>query len=113
MTLPVTRCCPLRSASSAATRGRLPCVLLGGWGARLTVHHELVGHALHNRALGLLEAALGPTARGVGEEHRRVGLGGDVVREGNVVDLDILERELVEELNLGGRHIYAEGSAAD
>ena len=59
-------------------------MLLGGWGARLTVHHERVGHALHNRALGLLEAALGPTARGVGEEHRRVGLGGDVVlpREG-------------------------------
>merc|ERR1711918_102579 len=69
-----------------------------------TVHHQRVGDTLHDGALCLLEALLRPAASGVREEHSVGGLRGDVIREWNLGDLHLLERILVEKLDLGSRH---------
>merc|ERR1711967_83693 len=66
------------------------------------VHHEGVGEALHDRALGLLEALLLPAAGRVGQEAGILRVGGDVVREGDLADTDVIESPYVEQLDLGG-----------
>ena len=64
------------------------------------VHHERAGHALHNRALRLLEALRLEAARRVGHELRKLGLDSDVVLERDVADGDVIVAPLVEELDL-------------
>jgi len=44
-----------------------------------TVHHQRVGHALHDRALSLLEALLLPATSRVGQVASIAGFGGDVI----------------------------------
>merc|ERR1712225_215264 len=68
------------------------------------VHHERVGDTLDDGALGLLEALLVPAAGRVGQEARTLGLARDVVREGHVLDLHVIESVLVEELDLCSSH---------
>ena len=61
-----------------------------------SVEHEGAHHALHDGAVGLAEALRGVAARRVREEHLRGVHGGDVVREGEVVHLEVLVGPLAE-----------------
>merc|ERR1719451_62903 len=70
------------------------------------VHHKRACNALNDGALSLLEALLVPTPSRVGKEARRVRLACNVIREGHVVDLNLIEGVLVEELDLGRRHLF-------
>lgn len=63
-----------------------------------TVHHQGVGQSLDDWALGLSESLGSVSAGSVGNEHWLSDL--DVVNEGNVLDLNILKRPLVEQLDL-------------
>jgi hypothetical protein len=68
-----------------------------------TVHHERVADALNNGALSLAEAlGLVATSR-VGVEHGEAVLHGNVVLKGDVADLDVIERPLLEKLDVNGR----------
>jgi len=61
------------------------------------VHHERVGEALDDGALGLAETLDGITTGRVGEVDGLADL--DVVGQGNVPDLDVLVAPLVEQLD--------------
>ena len=65
-----------------------------------SVHHHAVHKTLHNGALGLAETAHGISASSVGKVHGMAVLDGNVVAEGNVVDLDIVTRPLSKDLHL-------------
>ena len=70
--------------------------------ASVTAHleHESVAHTLDDGAASLVETALLEASAAVGDGH---GGGGDVLLEGKVGDLNVLEGPLVEELGgLGG-----------
>lgn len=64
----------------------------------LTVHHQGVGQSLNNWTLSLSESLGSVSASSVGDEHWGSDL--DVVNQRNILDLDTLERPLVEQLDL-------------
>lgn len=61
-------------------------------------HHQGVGQSLDDWALSLSESLGGVSTSGVGNEHWGSDL--DVVNQGDVLDLNILKRPLVEQLDL-------------
>lgn len=64
----------------------------------LTVHHQRVGQSLNDWALSLSESLGSVSTSSVGNEHWGSDL--NVVDQGNILNLDILKRPLVEQLDL-------------
>merc|ERR1719272_375510 len=69
------------------------------------VHHKGVDHTFNDWAVGLSEPLLGVSACSVWDNNRGTFLDCDVVNEGDVVDLDVFQRPLVEKLELWLVHL--------